>query len=546
MRIVSPQTQHGTGLNLAVGLNGPLMVRDVEVEGFAFGVRTGNAINSVTLEHVTVRNQGAAGWLNIQQVASARRFVSEQENAIPALINGSNKGAAQHWFGTVTLLDCEFTTTHPDGAPYAIEAVGNTIAHDITINGYDNAALAKRAGFLGGQETPIPLEGPGIVRWLKSYRVNNNTPFFETALFSVPDPSPIGLEILETPDVPWDDPAEWVNLADFAAGDGVTDDTGAFQAAIDSMKPGGVNHGKTTLLVPHGSAFRIIGEVEISGPVRRIIGTKGRIRGEGVGRLRIVDSPDQDAPILRIERLSGFASQFFLEHASSRTVAVVNTTGVRFIGAGAGDLFIEDIVGGFHHFQQSGQRIWARQFNAENEGTKIVNDGAMLWMLGVKTEKFGTILETRKDGVSELYGGLVYRVDLTAADDAPMFVIDNARTFITGVGEYDPTQNQTRQYENIVRETRGADQMTAGKSFFPETGRHNGSTVVTHYRSETNALGDLNGDGSVGSADLAILLGSWGPCPSVQRSCIADLTGDGAVGSADLGILLGLWGSGSD
>lgn len=49
--------------------------------------------------------------------------------------------------------------------------------------------------------------------------------------------------------------------------------------------------------------------------------------------------------------------------------------------------------------------------------------------------------------------------------------------------------------------------------------------------------GDLNGDGAVGSEDLAILLGAWGPC----AGCAADLDGDGAVGASDLAILLGLW-----
>ncbi|TVQ33769.1 MAG: hypothetical protein EA376_01355 [Phycisphaeraceae bacterium] len=51
---------------------------------------------------------------------------------------------------------------------------------------------------------------------------------------------------------------------------------------------------------------------------------------------------------------------------------------------------------------------------------------------------------------------------------------------------------------------------------------------------------DLDGDGSVGSGDLAVLLGCWGvavgPCAS------ADLTGSGDVGSADLADLLGQWG----
>ncbi len=52
---------------------------------------------------------------------------------------------------------------------------------------------------------------------------------------------------------------------------------------------------------------------------------------------------------------------------------------------------------------------------------------------------------------------------------------------------------------------------------------------------------DLDGDGSVGASDLAILLGSWGPCPT-EGDCPADLDGDGVVDALDLAILLGSWG----
>lgn len=47
--------------------------------------------------------------------------------------------------------------------------------------------------------------------------------------------------------------------------------------------------------------------------------------------------------------------------------------------------------------------------------------------------------------------------------------------------------------------------------------------------------GDLDGDGIVGAADLAILLGAWGTTGP------GDLDGDGTVGPADLAILLGAW-----
>lgn len=47
---------------------------------------------------------------------------------------------------------------------------------------------------------------------------------------------------------------------------------------------------------------------------------------------------------------------------------------------------------------------------------------------------------------------------------------------------------------------------------------------------------DLNGDGTVGGADLTILLSDWGASDSS-----ADLNGDGIVSGADLTILLGCW-----
>ncbi len=51
--------------------------------------------------------------------------------------------------------------------------------------------------------------------------------------------------------------------------------------------------------------------------------------------------------------------------------------------------------------------------------------------------------------------------------------------------------------------------------------------------------GDIDGDGSVGSADLNAVLGSFGVCPG----CPADLDGDGVVGSSDLNIVLGAFGA---
>lgn len=50
---------------------------------------------------------------------------------------------------------------------------------------------------------------------------------------------------------------------------------------------------------------------------------------------------------------------------------------------------------------------------------------------------------------------------------------------------------------------------------------------------------DLNGNGVVDGADLAIILGAWGSCPR----CPVDLTGDDFVDPADIALLLRAWGA---
>ncbi len=53
---------------------------------------------------------------------------------------------------------------------------------------------------------------------------------------------------------------------------------------------------------------------------------------------------------------------------------------------------------------------------------------------------------------------------------------------------------------------------------------------------------DVDGSGDTGASDLAVLLGSWGPCvPGGSCECL-DTDSDGVIGAADLAVLLGAWG----
>lgn len=65
-----------------------------------------------------------------------------------------------------------------------------------------------------------------------------------------------------------------------------------------------------------------------------------------------------------------------------------------------------------------------------------------------------------------------------------------------------------------------------------------GSGAAYVFSIASPCTGDLGGDGTVGGADLGVLLGAWGANPGSP----ADLNQDGVVNGADLGILLGAWG----
>ena len=58
---------------------------------------------------------------------------------------------------------------------------------------------------------------------------------------------------------------------------------------------------------------------------------------------------------------------------------------------------------------------------------------------------------------------------------------------------------------------------------------------------ECQIIGDIDGDGAVGTPDLLLLLGAWGTCGDCAN-CPADLNGDCLVNGADLIILIGNWG----
>lgn len=80
-----------------------------------------------------------------------------------------------------------------------------------------------------------------------------------------------------------------------------------------------------------------------------------------------------------------------------------------------------------------------------------------------------------------------------------------------------------------------------GEVYIGATGDGGPAINIGDYESESIpacVFADLDDNGVVGGFDLAIMLGSWGPC----SGCPADINGDGRVDAADIGLLFIAWG----
>ena len=419
IRILSGDGQGVSGLDLHfTGEIGPLLVQDLEVDGFNHGVRTGDVINGIVLERITVRGQKVAGIDNSGQVFSVRGFKSV--NAVPALINGTNPFGGSDTGGACTVLDARLV-----GLP-----------------GAENLTAITTAAFFYGRN----IISSGYLRVLTRPTLAGNADFNGTSIdeyqsrtvlseFSSPIRS-LKMPVEDPPIVPLDALSDWASVRSFGAvGNGSTDDTAAFQRAIDS--------GKLTIFIPPDGFFILRGDVIVRGSARRITGTHANVGGTG----RIVVA-DGSAPAVIVER-AGFPA---IVHEGARTLIVSSSEVTSITSTSPAKLFLEDVVTGKLDLHNPRQRVWARQLNTENgDETNVVNAGAALWVLGYKTERGQVKIETRNGGFTELLGAHIFST--SAAKTTPLFTIDDASASLVCVAE---TNFEGTQYVQWVRETRGA------------------------------------------------------------------------------------------
>lgn len=412
VRIISedPEYRGNTGFSVINEKISACYVKNLEVIGFNYGIKVTPMVLHTTFEHITLKHQKRVGFYAGNTVIAIRDLKSENE--VPALkIDGK--------IGIVALTDAELKGGNPLETAIRYN-YGQCFLRNIRAEGYEYI-LRKDMNFMRDES---------VKDYLDEYCSHGPKMLFEQDI-----PKSLNLPVPDAPEVPWDDPKDWVSVNSFGAkGDGVTDDTEAIRAAMNCGKP----------VVYFNSGRYLINDViEIPTHVRRVNFMYGDLAsGEKLCKMRDTGAfkvvGDSDKPLI-IEDLFAFEKFFgfmtFLEHASKRTVVLsdvhVQTASIYFNTVTGGKVFMENTggtIGGIPGagnrteplpgeekfpydrtrpiFYFKNQQVYCRQINPERGLHEVINDGGTLWVMGCKTEEEGTAYGTLNGGSTEVIGGI--------------------------------------------------------------------------------------------------------------------------------------------
>jgi hypothetical protein len=412
-------------------MNGPLLVRNCEVDGYDRGISSARAVNGQTFEYITLRNQKKFGFDNEGQAISVRSLYSE--NSVPVvrtygtfcLVDAKfdGKESANRWPAIVNYNGGKIFVRNIEATRYA-----RAIADGATPDWFSLTSI-KGADKLGSM-------GPNVVEYC-SHPATMAFPAEETSLV---------LPVQDPPEVTADPVETWANVDAFGADPtGKNDSSEAIQKAMNS--------GAATIFFP--GSYALESTVNLGPKVRRVVGIGGMVDyfGKAKPDFRILDGESSSVSFEHFAYIHGGVEIDTKRTVTFRSVSDCDLT----FGPGAkkGQLFFEDFV--THNLVLSNQTAWARQLNVENEGTHVVNQGGELWVLGFKTERGGTLLETRDGARSEILGGFSYTT--TAGKLAPMFVTKNSSVYAF----FNEVCFNGDPFIRIIEETRGEMKRELGR-----------------------------------------------------------------------------------
>ncbi len=404
--------------------NGPHLIQDVEITGFAVGIRTGHILNSQTLSRVTIRGARDVGLLHRRQVLAVEGL--RVVDSPCAIDSGGN--------GVLTLVDATLENSSAAAGPAIKLHEGHLYAARIATKGFSTV--------IASDDAPAgSAAGPSVAEYASHgiERLGPQSPETARAMKPVAEPSiPFPSHV-----------ADWVCANDFGAKAGdEDDDAAAFQRAVDAA----ARKGASTVYLLGGKSgdpnwYWMKQDVRIHGSVERIMGFGFvRILGgssqdanypENLAKFVVADDP-KGAKTVVFQHLQVFSPwpSFGIEARSPKRTVVCRTTGGTVIARPQTTVFMSNCVG--HCYQEKGSTIWSRQWNTEGGPEKVGvntrNDGGQLWVLGMKTEATSVKLSTLRGGRSEVFGVHNYNTS-GVRDDTPFFRVEDATLSVAGYRE---------------------------------------------------------------------------------------------------------------
>ncbi len=407
VHVLSEDGGGAVGVTLTRHYPGPLLIKNLSVTGFAYGLNTAAYEYGPTLEGITLQDQTVAGIYNKQQTITIRNLHST--NAVPAVVNSG---------GIVLVLDAILAGGVP--GVDAIQNVGGLYARDVTASGY-SATLVDTSG-----PQPITVNGK-----LTEYVVG--TP---QTLRGGSKAISLNLPVAETPSYVDTNLTKWAAFTPAFYGDSKT-----LQTVMNS--------GASTVYFPFGE-YLAYNEVVINVPdtVKRIVGFSSVVNsspsGTNGGGIRFVVNSQSTQPLL----VEQFGYGVKVEQHGPRPVVLRSGKFSYSSFPGAGKLFLEDVITDQVVFQ-AGQQVWARQLNDEVAGTKITNNGT-LWILGLKTENDGTVIDTAATGQTEVLGNLIYPAQGVASNSILFRSASQSVSYIYSQSSYCPTCGYATQVAETI------------------------------------------------------------------------------------------------
>src|SRR6266700_3307686 len=455
-----------TGLQLTQPWVGPALFDHVTVDGFDTGIEVAGAEYPVTFEHLRLLHQHSAGLVNRANLVSIRDLLTV--DAVPAIrqlawSNGTLNS------GMVTVAGGSLRGGAPGNVAVENQAStrmpGFLYLRDLTSSGY-RAAINDRGKLVRGPRVAEYVSGTRLGLFPAEAGTGGTAGAGAGA-------SATRLPVRDAPTVPPGTVArDWVSVASFGArpGDGA-DDTKGIQAAIDAAG----RARQSTVYLPHGN-YVISDTIHLRGGVQRLFGMGSRLvlSGKLATNLALPSFRFENGPstALVVERFQELGR---LQDAASRTLVVRDSGLARYSNTGHGRLFLSDVASGLLLIDH--QAVWARQLHLDERGTKIVNRGGTLWVLGLDADRAGTILQASGGARSEILGGLVFPAEQVPAGQPAFAATDAHLTVVAGGSAYDVPS----RFQVLVRETRAGTTHTLPRTAAPSRLAAAGGFVLPLY-----------------------------------------------------------------